>query len=248
VPPYTVPLNPAQPDGSNSLDDGDARISACVYEVGGVLYAAHSTQLGNLAVLRWYRIDPTQQTVLESGTISDPVKDLYYPSIAANAAGTVVIGFNGSGPSTFPSSYAVVGNTVNGVTTFGKPVLLASGSTSYQNADTSGISRWGDYSSLSVDPSDPTRFWTIQEIATGASVWSTRVTEILTADPHLFISGTSTNVSVSWSGSFLSLQATDHLSSPSWTGVSSGLSTNLGLVTAQLPLSPSPRFFRLKSP
>ena len=36
VPPYTVPFNPTQPDGSDNLDDGDARVSACVYEVGGV--------------------------------------------------------------------------------------------------------------------------------------------------------------------------------------------------------------------
>ena len=141
-----------------------------------------------------------------------------------------------------------MGNTLNGVTTFGQQVLLASGTASYQNSDSSGISRWGDYGSLSVDPNDPTRFWTIQEIATGASVWSTHVTEIMTADPHLFISGTSTNVSVSWSGSFLTLQATDQLDNPSWTTVSTGLSTNLGVVTAQLPLTASSEFFRLKSP
>ena len=248
VPPYTVPFDPAQPDGSSNLDDGDARISACVYEVGGVVYAAHSTQLGNLAVIRWYRIDPIQQTVLESGTINDPVKDLYYPSIAANASGTVVIAYNGSSLTTFPSSFAVVGNTINGLTTFGQPVLLASGTASYQNTDSSGTSRWGDYSSLSVDPTDPTRFWTIQEIATGASVWSTHVTEIMTADPQLFISGTSTNLSVSWSGSFLTLQATDQLGNPSWTTVSTGLSTNLGVVTAQLPLTANSEFFRLQGP
>ncbi len=249
VPPYTVPIDPAQPDGSNNLDDGDARISACVYEVGGVVYATHSTQSGNLAVIRWYRIDPVQKTVLESGTISDPVKDLYYPSIAANASGTVVIAFNGSSTNTFVSSFAVVGSTVNGVTTFGQQIPLASGTASYQNVDPSTqISRWGDYGSLSVDPNDPTRFWTIQEIATGASVWSTHVTEIMTADPHLFVSTTSTNLLVSWSGSFPTLQATDQLDNPSWTAVSTGLSTNLGVVTAQLPLTASSEFFRLKSP
>jgi hypothetical protein len=250
VPPYSIPFNPLQPDGSNTLDDSDARISACVYEVGGVVYATHSTQAGNLAVIRWYRIDPVQQKVLESGTISDPVKDLYYPSIAANASGTVVIAFNGSSTNTFVSSFAVVGSAVNGVTTFGQQILLASGSASYQNTGSSNppTSRWGDYSSLSVDPIDPTRFWTIQEIATGPSVWSTHVTEIMSADPHLFISATSTNVLVSWSGTFLELQATAQLSNPSWTTVSTGLSTNLGVVTAQLPLTASSEFFRLQGP
>src|SRR5439155_3695521 len=35
IEPYSVPINPAQPDGNNTLDDGDARFSAKVYQVGG---------------------------------------------------------------------------------------------------------------------------------------------------------------------------------------------------------------------
>src|SRR5205085_2105155 len=32
---YSVPINPTQPDGNHTLDDGDARLSAKVYQVGG---------------------------------------------------------------------------------------------------------------------------------------------------------------------------------------------------------------------
>jgi hypothetical protein len=41
------------------------------------------------------------QTVLESGTISDQVMDLFFPSIAANSAGTKVIAYNAAS-SVFP--------------------------------------------------------------------------------------------------------------------------------------------------
>jgi hypothetical protein len=70
----------------------------------------------------------------------------------------------------------------------------------------------------------------------------------MTADPQLFISTTGTNALVSWSGTFLDLQATPHLDNPSWTSVTTGLSTNLGIVTAQLPLTATPEFFRLHAP
>jgi hypothetical protein len=248
VPPYTVPLNPLQPDGSTSLDDGDARISASVYEVGGVLFAVHSTQLGDRAAIRWYRIDASNHTILETGTINDPVKDLYYPSIAANSSGTVVIAFNGSSISTFPSSFAVVGSTVNGLMTFGQQILLGAGTASYQNTDVSGISRWGDYSSTTVDPTDPTRFWTIQEIASSSSAWSTQVTELITGTPYLTFSSTATNLVLSWSGTLFNLQTTTNLATANWTTVTQAFVTNNGVVTTQLPITAAAAFFRLQVP
>ena len=64
--------------------------------------------------VRWYRINATNYAVLESGTITASSMDLYYPSIAANTNGTVVLGLNGSSTSSYVSCYAVVGQTVNG--------------------------------------------------------------------------------------------------------------------------------------
>lgn len=248
VAPYTVPLDPTQPDGSNNLDDGDARFSACVREVGGVLYAVHGTEIGNLAALRWYRIDGSTQTVLESGTISDPVMDLFYPSIAANAAGTMVIAYNGSSSSTFVSNFAVVGNTINGVTSFGQPLVLKSGAASYQNTGSGGTSRWGDYSATCVDPMDPNIFWTIQEFPSSASRWSTQVTQVLTGVPTLLSSISGKNLVLSWSGTLFNLQTTTDLANPNWTLVTQNSTTNNGVVTVQFPNMGSQGFFRLQAP
>jgi hypothetical protein len=248
VTPYTAPLDPFQPDGSTNLDDGDARLSAKVYEVGGVLYAVHGTQVGDRAALRWYRIDPATKTVLESGTISDSIKDLFYPSIAANGNGTVVIAFNGSSINTFVSSFAVVGSTVNGVTSFGQPMLLSPGIASYQRPDSTGTSRWGDYSTTSVDPVDPTRFWTIQEIPTAKTTWTTQVTEILTGTPRLLVSSSGQTLQLTWSGTLFTLETTPRLANPSWSAVTQGAVTNKGVVTVQLPMTQGLAFFRLHAP
>ena len=71
-----------------------------------------------------YFISATNFNLLESGTITDPNLDLYYPSIAANPSGVVVIACNGSSTNTFISSYAYVGSTVSGVTMFNNKLLL----------------------------------------------------------------------------------------------------------------------------
>src|SRR5438445_13581786 len=113
---------------------GDLRIgSNNVYQVGNVIWAAQSilttAATGSAAddAIRWYEIDESTNTLLQSGTISDPHHDYIYPSIAANAAGDVVIGFTATGDSTtsdYPGSWYVTGTTTGGVTTFSAPVVL----------------------------------------------------------------------------------------------------------------------------
>jgi hypothetical protein len=254
VPGYTVPFDPYQPDGSFNLDDGDSRFSASVYRVGSVLFAVHGTEVNDLAALRWYRINATNNAVLESGTITDATLDLFYPSIAANTNGTIVIGFNGSSLSSYVSCYAAVGQTVNGVTTFGGLLLLKAGTASYQ--DQPGVdpslynSRWGDYSATSVDPSDPNTFWTIQMYPSGPATWSTRITQILTVPGpvRLTVAQAGTNLLVSWpsSATLLQLQSTTNLvPSSSWSPVSQTPVTTGNVSSVLVPTSGHQQFFRL---
>jgi hypothetical protein len=253
VPPYTAPINPPQPDGTSSLDDGDARFSATIYAVGGILYAVQGTQVDDRAAIRWYRIKAANHTLLESGTITDTNLHFFYSSIAANPSGTIVIAFNGCGLSNYISAYAVAGQTVNGVTSFGTPVLLKAGSASYHDGFETIYqpSRWGDYSSTCVDPADPNRFWTIQMYPSAAAVWSTQVTELLTCYPTLSVAVAGTNATVSWPGTAVSfnLQSKTNLSvSNGWSLVSQTLTTNNGQVSAQVPLADGRKWFRLDKP
>lgn len=107
----------------------------------------------------------------------------FYPSIAVNTSGDVVIGFSGSNTSTFASAYAVVGTSAGGVPggslTFGSPVQTKAGVDFYDG------DRWGDYSATTVDPADPGVFWTHQEYAGARSGsgtnwnWATQATEVI---------------------------------------------------------------------
>ena len=175
----------------------------------------------------------------------------FFPSIAANADGTVVIGCNGCSTNSFVSSYAFVGETVNGVTTFGPPLLLEAGSASYKDTQPSyGATRWGDYSATSVDPTDPTRFWTIQMVPSAPQVYFTQITEVrAVTQPALALALTSTNVTLSWPVTVASfdLQTASDLSPASvWSPASAIYATNSGVVLATVPASPAGAFFRLK--
>jgi hypothetical protein len=271
VGPYQVPYNadqgiplftPMQSDDTTMLAGNDARFSARVYAVGGVIYAIHNTELNGRMAIRWYRINAANHSLIESGTIADPNLDLFYPSIAANNNGTVVIASNGSSINTYVSCFAIAGQTVNGVTTFGNLTLLQPGMNDYHGDDEvydellglPALSRWGDYSTISVDPNDPSRFWCVQMFPSDPvnnDVWSTQITGLLTSlvTPQLAIKEAGTNATVSWSTTATGYQlwsATNLVSPVVWSNVTNASSTNGGTISVLVPVSSGQRFFRLQ--
>jgi hypothetical protein len=173
-------LNARQPNGDNTIDSSSfgARITSTVIEQGGYLWGVNTITTGDHESLRWYRIDAATGRLAESGLISDPDHDYYYGSIAVNPRGDVVIGYTRSGPTEFASAFASIGSFDGSTTTFGDPTLLKAGVANYDLTFGGARNRWGDYSTTTIDPDDPSRFWTIQEWASATNVWSTEITEI----------------------------------------------------------------------
>jgi hypothetical protein len=250
-------LTPLQPDGTSQIQANDARFAARVYAVNGVLYAAHNTEYNGHIAIQWYRINAATKQVLEDGLLTNGDMDLFFPSIAANTNGTVVICCNGSSGSTFVSCYAFVGTTSGGVTTFNAPILLQSGVTDYHGDDEvadpllglPAFSRWGDYSTTSVDPNDSNIFWTIQMYPSDTDVWSTQVSQIITGPPELSIVVADGIVTVSWlvNSDTFTLESNTSLESSIWTPISpSNYTTNNGTVSYQEPVSASAKMFRLE--
>jgi hypothetical protein len=148
-------------------------------------------------------------------------------------------------------SYAFVGETINGVTTFGPPLLLKAGTASYKNTAASyGATRWGDYSATSLDPSDPTRFWTIQMVPSAPQVYFTQITEVRAVkQPVLTLTLTAPNATLSWATNVASfeLQTTTNLGPAAiWSPASATYATNSGIISATVPASTAQAFFRLQ--
>jgi hypothetical protein len=167
------------------------------------------------------------------------------------------------------SGYAYVGEIKNGTTTFGRPILLQAGVGSYHDINELTYqllhdldptydlvnSRWGDYSSTSVDPNDPTHFWTIQMFPSAVSpdtggTWSTQITEIIaTTPPQLSLAPAGTNVLVSWplyAANYQLQSSTNLLNTAGWSQITPATSTNGFVVSALIAKTTATKFFRLK--
>lgn len=103
--------------------------------------------------------------------------NLFMPHIAQDHDGNIAVGFSSSGTTVFPSinwagrTGAAPANALNE----GEAVMMAG-----TGVQQSTGSRWGDYSSMSVDPSDSCTFYYHQEYRTAANnanvgAWNTRV-------------------------------------------------------------------------
>ena len=173
------PPDADQPGPKQNINTGDTRFWGYAVLQGGSIWAVQTVNNGGNAAVRWLRINPVTNTVAESGVLSDPNIEFYYPSIAVNDDGDVVVGCSGSGAATFASAYAFAGHFDGVSTMFGGAMLLQAGTSDYLQLDGVGRNRWGDYSATTLDPTDPKRFWTIQEFVLSTDLWGTQITEII---------------------------------------------------------------------
>jgi hypothetical protein len=168
-----------QPSPGEKVDSlGDRLMYRLAYRNFGdheSLVATHSIEGGALAGVRWYEIrNPGSSPVLfQQGTVVDPSLDYWMGSIAMDKAGNVALGFSVSSDSLDPS-VAVVGRTpTDPLGVMEAPLYLVNGT----GVQVKSFKRWGDYSSMSVDPQDGCTFWYSQEYykTTGAFNWNTRI-------------------------------------------------------------------------
>jgi hypothetical protein len=134
-----------------------------------------------MAGIRWYEIRNTAGTLslFQQGTYAPGVTDgihRWMGSIAMDRAGNMGMGYSASSATTtFPSSW-YTGRLVTdpaGQMPQGEGVFV-NGVASQTSANTAA--RWGDYTSINVDPLDDCSFWYInQYYAAAVTSWTMRV-------------------------------------------------------------------------
>jgi hypothetical protein len=139
------------------------------------LVVNHTVKGGPLAAVRWYelRSPGSNPFVYQQGTLFDSQIDFWLGSIAMDHAGNIALGFSASSTSVFPSIY--VGGRAPGDKpgTMSGPLIITNGTGSQFNS----FKRWGDYSSMSVDPTDDCTMWYTNEYyqTTSSINWHTRI-------------------------------------------------------------------------
>ena len=140
------------------------------------LVTNHSVNVNGRAAVRWYEFrKPSSPTLFQSGNIKHKTLHNWMGSAAMDKQGNMAVGFSTSSASDFPGiSYA--GRSAGDAA--GKMKKHAGGNTTNgSGSQTSGLSRWGDYSALSVDPTDDcTMYYTTEYLkSSGSFNWSTKV-------------------------------------------------------------------------
>ncbi len=111
--------------------------------------------------------------MIQQGTVVDPNSDFWMGSIAMDKAGNIALGFNASSMDLKPSIERVGRVPTDPLGEMAGPILAVA-ETGVQK---SSFHRWGDYSSMAIDPKDDCTFWYTQEYykTTGSFNWSTRI-------------------------------------------------------------------------
>lgn len=119
---------------------------------------------------RWFELrnGGSGWSLFQEGTLAPDADHRWMGGIAMDSAGNILLGYNVSGSATFP------GLRYTGRHSFDPPGTLAPEAVLVAGGASNGSNRYGDYSSMSVDPVDGCTFWFTGEYNT-TSQWSTRI-------------------------------------------------------------------------
>jgi hypothetical protein len=140
------------------------------------LVVSHAVTAGKSVGIRWYELrGPNEKpTIFQQGTFAPDSSYRWISSMATDKQGDIAMGYSLSGASLFPS-ISVTGRTPGDPkgALEGESVLLAGG-----GAQT-GLSRWGDYSAMTIDPQDDCTFWFTTEYLKASGPFQNWSTEII---------------------------------------------------------------------
>lgn len=140
----------------------------------------HTVDAGSgIAGVRWYefRNSGSGWSVYQQSTYSPDSKYRWMGSVAMDGNGNIALGYSISSSSIYPSVYYTgrLANDPLNTMTQAESVIIDGGGA--QTGTFGGRNRWGDYSSMTVDPSQCGTFWYTQEYyaTTSSANWQTRV-------------------------------------------------------------------------
>ena len=172
-----------QKDTAQGLDALDDRLmNRLAYRNFGdrqSVVVTQSVRDTNRVGVRWYELQIDSDSNLsldQQGTYVPDTDSRWMPSAALDQSGNIAIGYSKSSATMFPS-IAYTGRLaedVAGILTQGETITQAGGGS---QTGEYGLSRWGDYSTMNIDPADDCTFWFATEYLpnTGEFNWATSV-------------------------------------------------------------------------
>jgi hypothetical protein len=116
---------------------------------------------GTVNCLRWAKIDPAANTIVDAGVFASTGQFRTFPDLAVNQCGDMAIGYTKSSTAMFPSIFVNGRENGDAAGMLQTEVQLKAGTIAYSAFDTAPR-RWGDYTGMTVDPDGKT-FWYLGE-------------------------------------------------------------------------------------
>ncbi|PYX26907.1 MAG: hypothetical protein DMG80_20300 [Acidobacteria bacterium] len=139
------------------------------------LVTNHSVAITGGGGVRWYEIQNPSGTPLlaQQGTFAPDASYRWMGSIAMDQAGDMAVGYSVSSSTIRPSVRYTGRVPTDPAGTMEAEVNVVTGG----GSQTGSLSRWGDYSAMTVDPVDDCTFWFTTEYmkTTGSFNWNTRI-------------------------------------------------------------------------
>ncbi|MBL8764594.1 MAG: immunoglobulin domain-containing protein [Phycisphaerae bacterium] len=207
VPTTVNPQTQNQLSGAATLDSLDDRLFAAQIrknrQTGLVsMWAAHNIEVnasgagsttGSRNGSRWYEIQSLTgtPTLRQSGTLFDPAASnplgYWIPSVAMSGQGHMALGASYAGATANPGC-AVAGRLSADTLGATQAVTVAEVSASSYAAQGAGENRWGDYSSVWVDPTDDMTMWAFIEYCNTSNSWACRAIQLKAPAPAIPLS------------------------------------------------------------
>jgi hypothetical protein len=137
------------------------------------LVTNHSVTAGTGGGVRWYELrDPNGVVnVFQQGTFAPDAKFRWMGSIGMDKVGDIAMGYSVSSSSLHPGISYTGRVPTDPAGNMQSEAILLTGSGSQ-----TGLSRWGDYSAIQIDPADDCTFWyTAQYLKSNGNNWSTHI-------------------------------------------------------------------------
>lgn len=139
------------------------------------LVVNHSVTVGTSVGVRWYEIRSpgSSPTVFQQGTFAPDANFRWMGSAAMDHVGNLAVGYSVSSTTINPGIRFTGRAPSDPLGTLGTELDIQDGT----GSQLANLNRWGDYSSISVDPTDDCTFWYTTEYlkANGTFNWSTRI-------------------------------------------------------------------------
>ena len=168
------------------------------------MVVSHAVTAGSSVGMRWYELRPSggALSVFQQGTYAPDSTYRWMGSIAMDHSGDMGLGYSTSSSSLHPG-VAYTGRLATdpaGTMPQGETTMFTGA-----GSQTKSLSRWGDYSEMSVDPADDCTFWYVNEYLSANGTftnWKTRIgsfkfSSCTSPQPPTVTTGSASNVTSS---------------------------------------------------